>query len=95
MGKKKEIVCFCQDITKEDIIRSIEEGYDNIESLKRFTGVFMGPCQGKTCGMNVLKIFSEKCGMSLDQVKIPTIRPPVIPIPLGALAISDEGDSNE
>lgn len=95
MSKNKEIVCWCQDITRKDIIRAIDEGYDNIESLKRYTGVFMGPCQGKTCGMNVLKTFCEKRGKSLDQVKVPTIRPPATPIPLGALAISQEGDCDE
>ncbi|MCF8070600.1 MAG: (2Fe-2S)-binding protein [Desulfobacterales bacterium] len=95
MGNNKEIVCFCQDVTKEDLIRSIDEGYDNIETLKRYTGVFMGPCQGKTCGMNVLKIFSEKSGQPFEELKVPSIRPPVVPIPLGAIANSNNGKDDE
>ena len=95
MSRNKEIVCFCQDITKEDIIRAIDEGYDHIETLKRFTGVFMGPCQGKTCALNVISIFSQKCGKSLDKINVPTIRPPVVPVTLGALTCSENLDSNE
>lgn len=90
----KKIVCHCQDITEADLIRSIEQGYDHLEMLKRYTGVFMGPCQGKTCGMNVLEIFAEKTGQSLQDLKIPTLRPPVEPVPLGWLATDAEGEKD-
>ena len=55
----KKIVCYCQDLTESDLIRAIEEGYDHMELLKRYTGAFMGPCQGKMCALNVLKVFAE------------------------------------
>ncbi|MBW2592489.1 MAG: (2Fe-2S)-binding protein [Deltaproteobacteria bacterium] len=84
MGKK--IVCFCHDITESDIISAIDAGYNHIEMLKRFTGVFMGPCQGKMCMQNVLKIFAQKTGQPIENMRVPTLRPPVEPIPLGALA---------
>lgn len=83
MGKK--IVCYCQDITEEDIVRAIREGFDNLEMLKRYTGVFMGPCQGKMCAMNVLKIFSKYTSESIKNLAMPTLRPPVEPILLGSL----------
>ena len=83
MGKK--IVCYCQDITEEDIIRSIQEGYDNLEMLKRYTGVFMGPCQGKMCALNVLKIFSTYTNEPIENLRMPTLRPPSEPILLGSL----------
>ena len=86
----KEIICFCHDITRSDIIRAIEEGYDHLETLKRFTGVFMGPCQGKMCAMNILKVFSEETGQSFEELRVPTLRPPVEPIPLGWLATENE-----
>jgi len=82
----KKIVCFCNDITESDLIRAIDAGYDHIELLKRFTGVFMGPCQGKMCMRNVLKIFAEKTGRPVENLRVPTLRPPAEPILLGALA---------
>ncbi len=53
-----KIVCHGQDLTETDLIRAIEEGYDHIKTFKWFTGAFMGPCQGKMCMQNVLKIFA-------------------------------------
>jgi hypothetical protein len=58
--------------------------------LKRYTGAFMGTCQGKMCGLNVLKVFAEKTGQSIEDLRVPTMRPPVDPIPLGWLAVEDE-----
>ena len=82
----KKMVCYCQDLTEEDLIQAIEEGYDHIETLKRFTGAFMGPCQGKMCAVNVLQVFAQKTGRSIEDLRVPTMRPPVEPIPLGWLA---------
>jgi hypothetical protein len=50
----------------------------------------MGTCQGKMCALNVLKVFAEKTGQSIEDLRIPTMRPPVEPIPLGWLAVEDE-----
>ena len=80
------MICYCQDLTEADLIRAIEEGYDHIETLKRFTGAFMGPCQGKMCAANVLKLFVHETGQSIEELRVPTMRPPVEPIPLGWLA---------
>jgi bacterioferritin-associated ferredoxin len=44
----RRIICLCMDITDADIARAIEEGFDHIETLKRYTAVFMGPCEGKS-----------------------------------------------
>ena len=45
----KTILCLCRDVTVDDVRRAVAEGYDDLETLKRFTGACTGPCQGKTC----------------------------------------------
>ena len=45
----KKIVCRCHDVTESDIRAAIKSGYDDLETLKRITGVTTGHCQGKTC----------------------------------------------
>ncbi len=45
--------CLCEDVTRKDIHRSVEEGYDSIELCKRYTTVTMGPCQGRMCQLAV------------------------------------------
>ncbi len=91
----KKMICYCQDLTEADLIRAIEEGYDHIETLKRFTGAFMGPCQGKMCAANVLKLFVYKTGQSIEELRVPTMRPPVEPIPLGWLATEIQRGKDE
>ncbi len=90
MGKEKKIVCFCLDVTEEDILNSIREGYDYIETLKRFTGACMGPCQGKFCMVNLVSILAKELGKNPGEMHVPTVRPPVKPVFLGALAASEK-----
>ena len=74
------------DITDDDIARAIEEGFDHTETLKRYTAVLMGPCEGKVCAMNVLGEFARRTGKTIEELRVPTLRPPVRPLPLGLLA---------
>ena len=90
MVKDRKIVCRCEDLTEEEIIHAIEEGYDDIESLKRYTGVTTGFCQGKGCLMHVLRILAQKTGKSVDEIGITTQRPPVNPVPLYILMEGEE-----
>jgi len=82
----KKIICLCMDITDDDIARAIEEGFDHTETLKRYTAVLMGPCEGKVCAMNVLKEFARLTGKTAGELRVPTLRPPLRPLPLGLLA---------
>ena len=81
MGTK--IVCRCHDVTEEDLEAAIDAGYDDIETLKRISGVTTGHCQGKTCLMLTLNILARKKGMRITETT--KIRPPIDPIPLGSL----------
>jgi len=79
----KKIVCRCHDITEEDIEAAIDAGYDDLETLKRITGVTTGFCQGKTCLPLVLDILRRR--RSGEAMKTIVIRPPIDPIPLSSL----------
>jgi bacterioferritin-associated ferredoxin len=79
----KKIVCRCHDVTEEDIESAIDEGYDDIETLKRITGVTTGHCQGKTCMRLTLSILANKKGVRITGT--PKIRSPIDPVPLGSL----------
>lgn len=84
MGKK--IVCLCEDLTEDDILEIIRLGYDNIETLKRYSGFSTGPCQGKTCLMQVLRLLAQEKKLKARDLHLTTQRPPVDPVPLGLLA---------
>ncbi len=88
MGKR--IICLCMDITDTDLAQAVAEGFDHIETLKRYTAVLMGPCQGKVCAMNVLREFARLTGQAVEELRVPTLRPPLRPLPLGLLAAKSE-----
>lgn len=84
----KTILCSCEDVTPRDIRRAFELGYRDLESVKRYTGVGTGPCQGKSClAMAIRELL--RLGATPAEVVPFTVRPPLLPVPLGALASLD------
>jgi len=83
---KDIIICRCEDITLEEIRKLIAEGYQTIDEIKRVSRAGMGPCQGRTCRMLIAQELARAYGVSVDEVLMPTFRPPLKPIKLGILA---------
>jgi sarcosine oxidase subunit alpha len=83
---KRCFACLCEDVTSRDIGASIEEGYDSLELLKRYTTVTMGPCQGRMCQLPSIRQMSADTGASVEEVGLTTARPPWSAVPMGALA---------
>lgn len=93
--KKKAFVCFCMDVTEAALREAFRQGFREPELMKRFTGAFMGPCQGKTCAANVLQRAAEMAGVDASSLRAPTCRPPLVPVPIGLLAAgADEGSDD-
>ena len=86
MADKDIILCRCEDITRERILQCIEQGYQTIDEIKRVTRAGMGPCQGRTCRLLIAQELSRAYGVPMEEVLMPTFRPPVKPITMGALA---------
>lgn len=84
--KKKAIVCRCEDITEVDVEKAIDEGYTDLEELRKKLRIGMGPCQGRVCIQLVSKILERKTGRLVSKIPLPTSRPPIIPVSLGTLA---------
>ncbi len=86
MTKRKTIVCRCEDLTEEEILDAIHQGYTDLEELRRKLRIGMGPCQGRVCLPLVKKILENETGKKVKQESYPTYRPPLVPVSLGALA---------
>ncbi|MCJ8331334.1 MAG: (2Fe-2S)-binding protein [Lentisphaeria bacterium] len=83
---KNHFICKCMDVTRTEACTSIAEGFDQVETLKRYTSMGMGPCQGKTCYEAVARLAAEDTGLSKSVAVPTTVRPPYIPISFGVLA---------
>lgn len=82
----KNFVDFDEDLQFKDFPNAIQEGFDNIELLKRYTTVGMGPSQGKHSNMNALRILARIAGKPPGEVGTTTARPFFHPVPMSHLA---------
>ena len=85
-GGKKNFVDLDEDLHLVDFANAHQEGYDNIELMKRYTTVGMGPSQGKLANMNAVRILARLNGKSIDETGSTTSRPFHQPASIGHLA---------
>jgi sarcosine oxidase subunit alpha len=84
--KAKNFVDFDEDIQLKDFVNAAQEGFDNIELMKRFTTVGMGPSQGKHSNMNAIRILAKIRSLPVEKIGTTTARPFFHPTPMGHLA---------
>ncbi|MEX2304057.1 MAG: 2Fe-2S iron-sulfur cluster-binding protein [Bryobacterales bacterium] len=84
--KSKQFVCLCEDVSTKDIRTAVGEGFDHIQTLKRYSTVTMGPCQGKMCHHAAVSLCADATGKGFATTGTTTARPPSTPVPLGILA---------
>lgn len=82
----KAFVDFDEDLQFQDLANAVQEGFDNIELLKRYSTNGMGPSQGKHSNMNGLRILARLTGKAPQQVGTTTARPFYHPVPMSHLA---------
>ena len=58
-------LCFCEDVSVHDIEQAIDEGFADVQTLKRYTTATMGPCQGKMCGSALAGICAAHAGPTI------------------------------
>ncbi|MCI0418593.1 MAG: 2Fe-2S iron-sulfur cluster-binding protein, partial [Acidobacteria bacterium] len=84
--KGKNFLDLDEDIQLKDIEHAVQEGFDNLELLKRYSTFGMGPSQGKHSNLNVLRVLCRLTTQSLEALEMTTARPFVNPVSLGHLA---------
>ncbi|TIV10562.1 MAG: aminomethyltransferase, partial [Mesorhizobium sp.] len=84
--KGRDFVDFDEDLQVKDLQNATKDGYREIELVKRFTTVGMGPSQGRHSALATARIVAEATGRTVGEIGITTARPPVGPETLGVLA---------
>jgi len=82
----KTFICFCEDVTPKDVRTALAEGFDDIQTLKRYTTISMGPSQGKICAKNTIQLVAQLTEKGIAETGTTTSRPPFTPVKLGVLA---------
>lgn len=85
----KRILCRCEDVTRDEFRKAFADGFSEMESLKRFTGVGTGFCQGKGCLCEAAAELARLRGVDPAEIPLTNIRPPTRPLTFGELAALD------
>ena len=86
MSHAKTILCRCEDVTVHEFAAAFREGFTELESLKRYTGVGTGFCQGKGCLCESALELARLRGVDPAEIPPTNIRPPTEPLTFGELA---------
>ncbi|MVA25066.1 2Fe-2S iron-sulfur cluster-binding protein (plasmid) [Agrobacterium vitis] len=84
--KGRDFVDFDEDLQVKDIKNAVADGYSELELVKRYSTVGMGPSQGRHSALATARIVAGSTARSVAQVGITTSRPPFGPEKLGLLA---------
>lgn len=87
-NNEKVYICRCEEITKEDILKAIEEGATTLTGVKKRTHAGMGLCQGRTCRKLITEMLKGK--KDPEQILPPTVRPPVRTVKISEVIKGDD-----
>ncbi len=87
MSKDQEtIVCFCEDVTEEEIVNAIKQGFTRPVDIKYYLRPGMGPCQGRGCSSQIIRLIRQVTGQRPESIIPLSNRPPITPVPLEVLS---------
>jgi len=85
-SRSKAFVDFQSDVTTQDVSAALQEGFQSVEHLKRYTTLGMGTDQGKTSNVSAVGLVANLRGVEMSVAGTTTFRPPYTPVSVGALA---------
>jgi sarcosine oxidase subunit alpha len=75
-----------EDVHYKDFVNAAQEGFDQVELMKRYSTFGMGTSQGKLANINAIRILAHVKGQTVPQTGVTTSRPFYHPVSLGHLA---------
>jgi len=85
-SKKESIVCFCEDVTEDEIVNAIKQGFTRPVDIKNYLRAGKGPCQGRGCSSQVIRLIRQVTGLPPESIVPLSNRPPITPVPIGVLS---------
>ncbi|AXQ48638.1 2Fe-2S iron-sulfur cluster-binding protein [Pseudomonas vlassakiae] len=74
--KGKDFVDFEEDLQVRDIVNATRSGYRDVQLVKRFSTVGMGPSQGRHSALPTARLVAQATGRSISETGVTTARPP-------------------
>jgi NADPH-dependent 2,4-dienoyl-CoA reductase/sulfur reductase-like enzyme len=80
------VICSCEGVTVGQLTERLFPGSIEPAGVIAETRATMGVCQGRQCATLVAISIARHAGVPLESIPPITPRPPIVPIPLGAIA---------
>ena len=74
--KGKEFVDYDEDLQIRDIINATKSGYRDVQLVKRFSTVGMGPSQGRHSALPTARLVAKYTDRTVSETGVTTARPP-------------------
>lgn len=74
--KGKEFVDYDEDLQIRDIVNATKSGYRDVQLVKRFSTVGMGPSQGRHSALPTARLVAKSTQRSVSETGVTTARPP-------------------
>jgi sarcosine oxidase subunit alpha len=84
--KGKDFVDFDEDLQAKDIVNATRLGYRDIQLVKRFSTVGMGPSQGRHSALPTARLVADATNRTVTETGVTTARPPFVPEKLANVA---------
>jgi len=88
---RHEYIDLQNDNSTADIRVAVQEGFESVEHMKRYTLTGFGTDQGKVSNINGLAILAAEVGRPIADVGTTTFRPPYTPVTFAAMGGRDRG----
>ncbi len=84
--KGKDFVDFDEDLQSKDIVNATRLGYRDVQLVKRFSTVGMGPSQGRHSALPTARLVADATNRTVTETGVTTARPPFVPEKLANIA---------
>lgn len=86
LASDQTVVCRCEEITLGELDDRIVVDSEDPNCAKAMTRAGMGRCQGRNCARQIAALIARRTGRRIEEVPMVACRPPVKPVPIGAVA---------
>lgn len=76
--KGKDFVDFDEDLQVQDIINATKIGYRDVQLVKRYSTVGMGPSQGRHSALPTARLVAQATQRNISETGVTTARPPFV-----------------
>jgi len=86
LARPDTVVCHCENVTAAEIEGAVIGASPDAAPVRAETRAGMGICQARDCARQIEALVARACGVPFEAISPLSVRPPVVPIPLGAIA---------